>query len=241
MKGGGAAVHAQDIRGLLVMLLEEEKGAFEAAMAEARDEAGRANPLTALHHSAAFQHHVVSLVEVVLGAPARMDALLCRRIFCWHHCAPAFSQGHRGTPDEIFQPMHRQWAVGVAQRVSQQHTVSRQSKVERPGSNAVRCIPAFETWPAQEQGFDCIRVRSQTFECRNQNPMPDARPKPPGLWAAVRHRAGAAHAAHQRNTDGLAAAAAGSPGGAAAGGPAVAGGTTGRAAVTAQRYDCQRR
>ncbi len=76
------AAHAQDIRGLLVMLLEEEKGAFEAAMAEARDEGGRVDPLTALHHSAAFQHHVVSLVEIVLGAPARKNAQLCWRIFC---------------------------------------------------------------------------------------------------------------------------------------------------------------
>mmetsp|Transcript_1403 Transcript_1403/g.4182 ORF Transcript_1403/g.4182 Transcript_1403/m.4182 type:complete len:466 (+) Transcript_1403:277-1674(+) len=64
---GEAEQTLTDIRGLLIMLLEEEKGAYEAAMADARDGAGEVDALTALQHTAAFQQHVASLVELVLG------------------------------------------------------------------------------------------------------------------------------------------------------------------------------
>lgn len=56
-----------DISGLLVVLLEEEKEAYEAAMVEACDADGCIDPLTAMHFSTTFQQHITTLIEIVLG------------------------------------------------------------------------------------------------------------------------------------------------------------------------------
>lgn len=63
-----SACEPQDVSGLLVVLVEEEKEAYEVAMREACDDNGQIDPITALHYSSAFQQHIASLIEIVLGA-----------------------------------------------------------------------------------------------------------------------------------------------------------------------------
>ena len=81
----------------LQTLFQEERAAYEAALEDARDTDGNIDPLAALQHAATYQHHLASLIEIILGAlqlPAwRVHCMLSG---CWLMCAlqlmPAFQR-----------------------------------------------------------------------------------------------------------------------------------------------------
>lgn len=52
----------------LQTLFQEERAAYEAALEDARDTDGNIDPLAALQHAATYQHHLASLIEIILGA-----------------------------------------------------------------------------------------------------------------------------------------------------------------------------
>lgn len=63
-------------------LFEEERAAYDAALEDARDAEGNIDPLAALQHAATYQHHLASLIEIVLGMLLLLIALHCRSLMC---------------------------------------------------------------------------------------------------------------------------------------------------------------
>lgn len=125
-----------DISGLLVVLLEEEKEAYEAAMIQACDSHGRIDPITALHYSTAFQQHITSLIEIVLGPS----------LHTMRSCAMETDLRRRQLADlEAL----LQEALRFQDDAVQTHATSSTSEQESNASGS-RQQPPAESWPTRE-------------------------------------------------------------------------------------------